>query len=365
MGARREILDSEDEGSVFGDDQEFPDTAPQHDEDPSPNAGTDSTDPFFFQRVYHEQHAAAGASSIIPDTAPAGPSASTYTDLSSAPPPGQKPPPETFSSLTPVTDPVSASRRSKRARDVLQSEVIDLTDITTPRKETASGASDVWDLPSSTGSQRTTRTHGKRQRAEQQLTLQQEAPCPFPPTQDPYDFPEATPPTRKKTKRGSPSSSAQQTQESSPVMLVPTAEMVSSDRRSTTSRGKDGGSRPGSTMADAGASLYVAQSTLTASQKQQYKMVNLSSEAGFEVPETSLPMSFLDEGGICNSSGTTTIAYPTPSRAAGLARLVPFEGMEGVEVSGVLFEDDIQHQVRFCGPLGTYGFANSLIAVVA
>lgn len=148
-------------------------------------------------------------------------------------------------------------------------------------------------------------------------------------------------------------------------MLVPTAEMVSSDRRSTTSRGKDGGSRPGSTMADAGASLYVAQSTLTASQKQQYKMVNLSSEAGFEVPETSLPMSFLDEGGICNSSGTTTIAYPTPSRAAGLARLVPFEGMEGVEVSGVLFEDDIQHQVRFCGPLGTYGFANSLIAVVA
>ncbi|KAJ4307075.1 hypothetical protein N0V88_000450 [Collariella sp. IMI 366227] len=243
MAPRREILDSDDDGSVFGDGPEFgtietheqaeqgPRDEPQDTLHDSHNIGTDSTDPSFFQRIYNEQQAAADWQDALPDTVPQGLPASAWTEILSAPPPGQKPQAKDYSSLTSITDPVPASPKAKKARDVRQSDVIDLTDITTPRKEAASGTSDVWDVPITTKSQKTTRTFGKRKSTDQQLSLEQDAVQNLPPTQDPYSFPESTPPVRKKAKRGTPSSLVQNPEESSPIMLVPTGEPLSSERR--------------------------------------------------------------------------------------------------------------------------------------
>ncbi|KAK4151214.1 hypothetical protein C8A00DRAFT_17363 [Chaetomidium leptoderma] len=350
MAPRREILDSEDDdGSDFGDaaaprddPHEFETIGASH------SAGTDSTDPSFFQRIYDQQKAAADGQDVIPDTAPSGPAASAWTDISSAPPPGQKPQAKDYSSLTSITDPSPASRRPKRTRDIPQAEVIDLTDITTPRKEAASRSSDVWDMPTSARSQRNTRTYGKPKPA--QLSLEQEAPLDtMPDTQDPYAFPESTPPTRK-TKRGvPPSSSAQQAQDSSPVMLVPTEEAASSDRRTRSSRKKKAGfGGVESSLPDTAVpSLYVTQSTLTASQRQEYRVVSLSSEAMPEGPETLLAagQSGLGGGELYRSSGATTIAYPTPSRA-GLSRLLP-ESVEELDEGGGVAATSLGHGVEY------------------
>ncbi|KAK3304476.1 uncharacterized protein B0T15DRAFT_536619 [Chaetomium strumarium] len=334
MRLRREVVDSEDElgdlsgGSDLGDgaDMRVELEAPL-DEPRNPEAegvdtahtagpGTRSTDPSFFQRVYDEQQEALDSQNVVPDTVPAGPAASTWTEVSSAPPPGQKPQVKDHSSLTSVRDPTPATRRSRRAQAAPHPEAIDLTDITTPRREeAASGESEAWDVPTSVRSQRATRTYGKRKTAGQQLGLQ-EGTQNVRPSQDPYAFPESSPPTGKRTRRGTPSSSAQQAQDSSPVMLVPTEEPVSSDRR-TRSRGRGKAeSDAGSSMPDTTASLFVTQSALTASQKQEYRMVSQSSQAVPEAAGTSPPRQHLEAGEMhtYKSSMATTIAYPTPSR---------------------------------------------------
>ena len=351
MGPQREILDSEDDGSDFGDEGEFGDAAvPElaeqvlpHDMengvvDASRSTGaTDSTDPSFFQHVYDQQQAAAAAADtqdIIPDTAPPagpdpgpGPAASTtWTEVSAAPPPGQKHQSGNFSSLTSMTDPVPASRKSKRAQEIPQSEVIDLTDVPAPPKPGGAPAIDPWDVPPSSSSQRATRTYGKPEIAP--LSLEQEPVSnTMPPTQDPYAFPESTPPVRKKpNRRETPARPPRKAQDSSPVMLVPTEEAPSSSRPTRSSRKKDSSFATVSTMPDTAApSLYVAQSTLTTSQKQEYQVVSLSSEAGLEVSEMLPPEHPFGAGETYRSSAATTIAYPTPSRVAVSSRLPEIE----------------------------------------
>ncbi|KAK4119958.1 hypothetical protein N657DRAFT_603548 [Parathielavia appendiculata] len=364
MASRREILDSEDDGSDFGDGplsgnedemrrNDF-DAAHETVIDASHSAGMGSTDPSFFQRVYDQQQAAVDEHHVIPDTAPVVPAASAWTELSSAPPPGQKPQAKEYSSLTSITDPMPASRRSKQSSDVAQAEVVDLTDLTTPSKEPASGTSDVWDVPTSTWSQRTTRTYGKRKMA--QLSLEYRAPPEnMPDTQDPYALPQSSPPARKKrNKRGTPSSSVQQPPDSSPVMLVhvPPEEPPSLDRRTRSSRKKKAGFGVGistteSSMPDtAPPSLYVAQSTLTSSQNREYAVVGSSAEALPEVSETFLPgQSSMWRGELYKSSAATTIAYPTPSRIGSSRRLADvFEEMDGVDVAETSLSYDVGYQ---------------------
>ena len=364
MAPRREILDSEDDGSDFGGGSEFGDAAvpaepemplvePRDlvevhgtlDMDASHHAGTDSTDPSFFQRIYDQQQAAVAMPDIIPDTAPVDPSTWTGTDLSSAPPMGQKQKHQArdHSSLTSITDPVPGNRKSKRTREVPQTDVIDLTDITPPRRDAASAASDVWDVPTSARSQRATRTtYGNRKLA--QLSFEQDStPHAMPDTQDPYAFPDATPPAKKTTGRGTPSSFAQQAPQSSPVMLVPTAEAFSSDRRAGSSRKKKASLGVESSMPDTAApSLYVTQSILTASQKQEYRMVSLSSDVD---ASEMLPPGQSFGADMYKSSGATTVAYPTPSRVASSRRMAGItEELDenGVEASPV---QDAYHQV--------------------
>ncbi|KAH6622924.1 hypothetical protein F5144DRAFT_345513 [Chaetomium tenue] len=359
MAPRGVVLDSEDDGSDFGDgpetelvsgDEEGYKTidASHNNTDP----GIDSTDPSFFQRIYDQQHAAADVQDVIPDTAPVGHADSTWTNISSAPPPGQRLQAKDYSSLTPVTDPVSGSWKAKKAREVRELDVIDLTDITTPSKET----SDVWDVPTSARSQRSTKTYGKRKVA--QLSLEQEAvPNTLPDTQDPYAFPDATPPTRT-DRHGTPSSAIQQAQDPSPVMLVPTEVPTSSDRRTRSSRKKKASFGTDSSIPNTAIpSLYVTQSTLTASQKEQYQAVCFSSEG---MPPEASEMSFagqgLEAGEMYKSSAptiayatpsrvTSTIAYPTPSRVASAGKLPEVVEETGQDsVAGMSPSYGVEHQ---------------------
>ncbi|KAK4097137.1 hypothetical protein N658DRAFT_527274 [Parathielavia hyrcaniae] len=373
MAPRREILDSEDDGSDFGDGALSGDeTEMRRDDfeaaretviDASRSACTDSTDPSFFQRVYDHQQAAAGEHHVIPDTAPAIPAASAWTELSSAPSPGQKPPAHKDpSSLTSITDPRPRNWRSKRTRDVAPSEVIDLTDLITPRTEPPSGASDVWDVPASTRSQqRTTRTYGKRKTA--QLSLEHTA-APgetMPYTQDPYALPQSSPPVRKKRNtRGTPSSSAQQPPGStSPVMLVhvpPAEEPPSSDRRTRRSSRKNRagvGAGASSTATESSVpdtappSLYIAQGTLISSQKREYAVVGSSADAEAlpAVSETFPGQSLVGGGQVYKSSGATTIAYPTPSRIGSSRRLADVaKEVNGVDVVETSLTYDVGYQ---------------------
>ncbi|KAL2166322.1 hypothetical protein VTG60DRAFT_2929 [Thermothelomyces hinnuleus] len=348
MAPRREILDSEDDGSDFGDGSE-PAHAESHEieiagEGPheavgaSNNPSTDSADPAFSQPISDgRQGVVSDVKEAAPDAGPNDASVSARTDMSPAPPPGQEPQIED-SLLTSITDPAPKGRKSTRTttRNVGQAETIDLTNVTTPRKGAASETSDVWDVPPSTNSQRATRTGGKRKVA--QLSLEQESMrSTLPPDrQDPYAFPDATPP-RKRSRRGTPSSSARQPPASSPVMLIPTEELPSSDRRTRSSgRKKVGSDGVGSTLPDtAPPSLYVTQSALTASQKREYQVVDLSSEPMPEVPRES---EVHEEFSVAQSSGAgemyrssmaTTIAYPTPSRVALQRRLPDVPGEMG------------------------------------
>ena len=59
-------------------------------------------------------------------------------------------------------------------------------------------------------------------------------------------------------------------------------------------------------------SLYVAQSTLTTSQKKEFRTVNLSSEGDDGSDECILNQLLRNE----KSSGTTTVAFTTPSAYA-------------------------------------------------
>ncbi|KAL2016522.1 hypothetical protein VTK56DRAFT_3450 [Thermocarpiscus australiensis] len=324
MAPRREILDSEDDGSDFGEGLELadadahPDSDAPHSDAPeaidaSHNTSA-STNPSFFQRIYDEQQAAADAQESDLNARPVDAAVSTWTEVSSAPPPGQRPQAKGSSSLTSVTDPATETRKSRRDRRVRQTEVIDLTDITTPGKEAASGSTDVWDIPSSTRPQRATRTYEKRKMAGQPPSSQQEATPGMPPTQDPYAFPDTTPRSRKTTRRGTPSSSAEQAQYSSPMLTVPTVLAGSSTRQTRGTRANNRNSNIDSSMPDTATSLYIAPSTLTRSQKQEYEVVSPSSQPVPEVPEPSLSKQLLGAGEMHKSSGVTTIAYPTPSR---------------------------------------------------
>ncbi|KAK3946239.1 hypothetical protein QBC46DRAFT_415097 [Diplogelasinospora grovesii] len=360
MALRREILDSENED----EDIEFTPVKDVHpnatgskdNEEPrdataqtlgsdsgnvASNDSTDSTDPSFFQRVYEQQQAAAASANASLDTitypreetmmATATESSSSITDpitSHAGPGPTLEPAPTSHPRLKSLLQRLKS--RNKQQEDAM---VVDLTatqptqpglDHVPPNNMQGAGGG-VWDMPGgpqplpaqldgpasrpSRGRTTTnTTSHTKRKRGQQSSPPRPSAVEDMPDTQDPYAFPDdpSSPPSKKKTKH----TVQQQT--------------------------------------DSLSMLYVAPSTLTASQKQEYRVVSPSSQ---ELPPgaqpypdmssslsqahgyvSSLPPSLppapsfapqmMDVGGgsNCKSSGLSTIAYSTPSRFGSSAR---------------------------------------------
>ncbi|KAK4453740.1 hypothetical protein QBC34DRAFT_394926 [Podospora aff. communis PSN243] len=329
MAPRMEILDSEDDGSDFSPIKEAFDGSPFHingnaldaenpeqpraEEPHEDNAATTtsslkSTDPSFFQRVYEEQRAAAAAGNV----SYLGPA--PEADMSLSQPRSQ---PKGSSSLTSITDPGTASRKLTKSKDAQKKDVIDLTltQVTTPRREIASKEVDPWDVPSSPETKSAShqlKTYGRRKRTNQQPKSSQ-------PGQDPYVFPSMADPspaqTTRKT-RGMQSPLPTLGSDSSPVMLIPQTEENGSSQRRSSRKKRPSFRSMGSDSLIPDTGLYIAPSALTASQKQQYEVVALSSDPRQDTLEPALPVLSAGEQQLQKSSMATTIAYSTPSRFA-------------------------------------------------
>lgn len=337
MAPEREILDSEDEGSDLSpaktqtsDDEnlysrEIHDQDHEADHMPDDNTATNhsslkSTDPVFFQRVYDEQQAAASMQydpvTPNPEAIPGPPS---HTEQGTG-----------ASSMTSLTDPPPPGRKTKRTGGSNLKEMADITQITTPSGEPRSRVSDPWDVPSSlpplppTASdtpvslRKPSRTYGKRKLSSEQSTNASRDE--MPPTQDPYAFPstadqEPAPRVRKRVKRQTESSIPEEDQASNSRYDLPPVEDESIFTRQPSGRGTVWDTSSASVFPDTYATgLYIKPSALTASQKQQYELVSLSSEPG---PEPSFPAALSDATQMQKSSCASTIAYPTPSQYAG------------------------------------------------
>ena len=331
MAPEREILDSEDEGSDFSpaktqiaDDanlysREIHDQDYEPGHEPDDNTATNhsslkSTDPVFFQRVYDEQQAVASMQYY-----PVALDPPSHTDQGTG-----------ASSMTSLTDPPPPRRKTKRTGASNLKEMADITQTITPSGEPGSRISDPWDVPSSppplpaTVSEtpasliKPSRTYGKRKLSSEQSanTSRDE----IPPTQDPYAFPstadqEPAPRVRKRMKRQTESSVPEENQELNSEYDLPPVEDESIFTRQLSGRATVWDTSSASVFPDTYATgLYIAPSALTASQKQQYQLVSLSSEPG---PEPSFPAVLSDATQMQKSSCASTIAYPTPSRFAG------------------------------------------------
>ncbi|KAK4165101.1 hypothetical protein QBC43DRAFT_316762 [Cladorrhinum sp. PSN259] len=318
--SKRVILDSEDDDSDFeetttGGDINVGQTEDEphdkrHETIIPQTKSTAETDSSLFARAYnqavalmHPFDASTSSESHIPDTLPptAGISSeSLATVIPNTYPPtaGQTLEAELALSMS------SSTRKSGRARTKSQ-KAAETIDLTTPSK--ALDTDSVWEVPSSQnvgagGSAKSTRSsaRGKRNRAAE-TTIQN----------DPYEFPEATPaPKSKRAKRDTQTSPLPNDVDSSPIVLLP-AETPSSLRRSGRNNHDTTGALEVPTQ------LYVEQSELTMSQKQQYEVVNISSQNGLEVPQPTLPTQLAGFVEVVHkSSGVTvsTIPYSTPSR---------------------------------------------------
>ncbi|KAK4190328.1 hypothetical protein QBC35DRAFT_490725 [Podospora australis] len=193
----------------------------------------------------------------------------------------------------------ATTRKLGRARRMSQRATEDAIDLTaaTPQKPAANDDS-IWDVPSSmpaTADPRptppATRTSARKRAATKQTPKADTSSSSMAPTQDPYDFPDATPAPAPKTrkivvkKKKQTSPVHQDAPESSPVALVPTG-------------------------SEAATQLYLAQSELTSSQRNEYMTVSLTSELdNHAAVADSLP-----EGTAAVVTGTgTTVAVSTPS----------------------------------------------------
>ncbi|KAL0470872.1 hypothetical protein QR685DRAFT_524823 [Neurospora intermedia] len=325
MAPMREIAASDDDGSDFdhidNDDDEIQDATVQHNEaqegHQSHHDGSNvSTDLSFFQRVYDEQKAVASAGTYI------GTNVTTQ---------GHHQPASKSDQSSSITDPVPASRRPLKRK--IGDNIVDLTEftqVTTSRKsgdgkeKTNEGVAPSGTIQESGSIQQAVRTYGKRKQAKRtQPSPEQKDEISWQSIVriDPYEFPDDgdddyTIPSipKKKTKamakRASPTSASSlpvphpkatpdhddisfiplppsENAPSSVVQIRSYQKPISSEENVPTS----------SLSATVPQRLYIAPSTLTASQKEEYRIVSLSTQGTQDnlapqediPPESSLP----------------------------------------------------------------------------
>lgn len=313
MAPPREIAASDDEDSDFDhlddpiDDavdaiQDAPAPAPvqeietQEGNQNSHDVSNVSTDLSFFQRVYDEQRAVTIAGTYIGTNITTQGQPAHKSDQSSS-----------------ITDPVPASRRPPKRK--IGDNVVDLTEltqVTTPRKsgagkgKTTEGESGAPQEPGLL--QQPARTYGKRkqgERAQPSPERKEEISQPSIVRIDPYDFPDDgdddyTVPSIPKKKTKTTAKRVSQTSTSSLpaahpnatpdhddisfIPLPPPSEHAPSSIVQLRSYQKPISSEenPSTSSLSANAAatqrLYIAPSTLTASQKEEYRIVSLSTQ---------------------------------------------------------------------------------------
>ncbi|CCC07350.1 hypothetical protein SMACR_02357 [Sordaria macrospora] len=309
MASLREIAASDDEESDFDhiddpiddaidDIQDAPAPAPVQDNEAqegnhSHHDGSNvSTDLSFFQRVYDEQRAVIIAGTYI------------GTNITTQ---GLQPPTHKSDQSSSITDPVPASRRPLKRK--IGENVIDLTEltqVTTPRKsgdgkgKTGEGESGALQIGKRT--QANTKTSPEEKEEISQPSIVRIDPYDFPDDEDDdYTVP-SIPKKKTKTTKRAPQASTNSLPVAQPdatpdhddisfIPLPPSEHAPSSvvqlrSYQKPISSEENASTSSLSTNATATQRLYIAPSTLTASQKEEYRIVSLSTQGTQEILAT-------------------------------------------------------------------------------
>lgn len=312
MASLREIAASDDEESDFDhiddpiddpiddaidDIQDVPAPAPVQDNEAqegnhSHHDGSNvSTDLSFFQRVYDEQRAVIIAGTYI------------GTNITTQ---GLQPPTHKSDQSSSITDPVPASRRPLKRK--IGENVIDLTEltqVTTPRKsgdgkgKTGEGESGALQIGKRT--QANTKTSPEEKEEISQPSIVRIDPYDFPDDED-DDYTVPSIPKKTKTTKRAPQASTNSLPVAQPdatpdhddisfIPLPPSEHAPSSvvqlrSYQKPISSEENASTSSLSTNATATQRLYIAPSTLTASQKEEYRIVSLSTQGTQEILAT-------------------------------------------------------------------------------
>lgn len=363
MAPRREILDSDDEDDDFSPvaNPVAPPHLNERNDHDDGNSGTprnrraESTDPSFFRNVYDDQHVATNAQKSASSVAAL--SSEIVSTLSPNPPLNLSHINDQYdpSHLSSITDPVPASRRRQKRSDM--KEVVDLTQVTTPGRPTPNVPADIWDFPASpeagTGALSSSVTHTASSKKKITIKLKKtetkrksalsssiQSPEGHPSsgllpalsvTQAEQTSDARSPEPRQKRRRISASAQPAPNSQEVDLLIIPRSEeKLVPDNNYVTPIDNPSSIVEDSLKARTTSLLVVPSTTMTASQKEEYRFVSLSSEVD---RSHNIPNSFGQTEDLHKSSGSATIKYPTPVQYASSGRGDPHPGDYGTASS--------------------------------
>ncbi|KAB5582371.1 hypothetical protein GE09DRAFT_1074676, partial [Coniochaeta sp. 2T2.1] len=352
MAPRGEILDSDEEDNDFSPAQSpgaQGDAAGADGLETPRNHRAESTDQSFFRDVYGDQHVTANAQQ----------GSSSVAALSNDPVSTSSNPPPNLSHLnnqneashlSSITDPVPASRRKEKK--AAMKDAVDLTQITTPGRPTPSVPADIWDFPASqdeaptpapTSSAKKKIILKLKKPEKRKSTLSSSITSPehqvssgmLPPLSvTPAEQPTSEP--RQKKRRISSSGQSPVDSEEVDLLVIPRSEdkvASTSNFITPTNGGNSSSVVEDSTKVHATQILVVPPTTLTASQKEEFKFVSLESEMDNTREQAGVATPGVQLEDLQKSSGNAMIKYPTPSEFASSGRGVLSPGDYGTASS--------------------------------
>ncbi|OIW27183.1 hypothetical protein CONLIGDRAFT_416898 [Coniochaeta ligniaria NRRL 30616] len=371
MAPRREILDSDEEDDDFSPvkDAVAPPLLDQdigHESDSleTPrNRRAESTDPSFFRNVYDDHNVAANAQQSTSSIAAL--SSELVSTLSPNPPLNlghfnEHDP----SHLSSITDPVPASRRRHKQSEM--KEVVDLTQVTTPGRPTPSVPTDIWDFPASPDADASAVSSSVNQTAStkkkitiklkkaetkrksglsssiqspEEISSRLEHPSSvllpaLSVTQAEQTSDAVSPGPRHKRRRISSSGQRAPNSQEVDLLIIPQSEdKLASGNNYVTPTGNPSSIVEDSLKPRSTSLMVVPITTLTASQKDEYTFVSLSSEADRSHEHLGLTNAFGQAEDLHKSSGSATIKYPTPIEYVSSGRREPHPGDYGTASS--------------------------------
>ncbi|OHE90418.1 AT hook domain-containing protein [Colletotrichum orchidophilum] len=335
MAPARIIADSDDSENDFesGDSPLKPTTAtiPSEGRSSDPvSVATNSTDPKFFQAIYTEQQRAAAGDPLSKPERTFASNVAAPSSLSAEIKSSLEKTNANISSPISVSDPVSGSNSA----NVKEPEVVDLTEVTTPKMTAHATPDDMWDVPSSpVGGQAPLATYAKsrlsasctkRKRANNvDFTSPVAIEIPSQGSTQPFDAaPAARIETGKRARLGNPDLFLS-AEDDVDMVVVPHAAAVSSFGDLVS------GQKP--------VSICIEPQTLSASQRLEYEYHSVGPSPEDPAPSPTQPFSTLQAA--ARSSGATTIAYSTPSQT----RVI---GLPLASVGGHVTLDTVHEQTQ-------------------
>lgn len=357
MARRGVIQDSDDEDGGFSplkSDHPSPICPAEEDlPDAATASTTRSTDPAYFDNVYADQTEQASLRTDT-DGLICGDALINFSEHSSFRP-GSLRDESKGNNSSSITDPIVASRRKKTTS---AKDFESITQVTTPGKK-SSGSVDPYAIPSSPleehGSgvkSRKTKTYGKKTKNQRLTPAQKRLQSPGEGhVSGTYAHDNSSRGSAKRRRISEGYVNVSHATEDVDLVLVPRTDYANAP----SAPGFQGNENSSSMVYDTlkmipdtaneppGASFYIAQNQLSASQKLQYQPITFSSDHDPEGPGVSLPTKSIASQIEQRSSDDATIAYTTPSRfGSSNAHIPSVIQPQGEEVSSALISLSIK-----------------------